>query len=260
MRLVAPLIALVLAGARPSSAGEGWLTPGTVERIVRGATTIATSRGNVREAGKRVLVDELGRMARERGIGYPRDGNYPGPRDGRSRPEPRDGRRYPAPRDDDRAYSGDLVMPVAGVRYREIKDSFGDPRSGGREHKGIDIFAPRWTEVVAAAEGMVEGITNGGLGGRQLWVMGIDGRSYYYAHLEEWAPGLRNGARVAAGQLLGYVGNSGNAKATPTHLHFAMKENGRTVNPYPRLASARTVSGGTERVASARPRRTSSVR
>jgi murein DD-endopeptidase MepM/ murein hydrolase activator NlpD len=148
---------------------------------------------------------------------------------------------------------GPLVMPVAGVSWEELQDSFGDPRSGGRSHRGIDIFAPRWSEVVAVTSGTLSSIGHLGRAGRSLWLMGRDGRSYFYGHLEAWASGIRDGMDVGAGELVGYVGNSGNASRTPTHLHFEIHENGRAINPHPVLASAEPTYG-TGRVASRRPR------
>lgn len=132
-----------------------------------------------------------------------------------------------------------LVMPVAGVRLNELEDSFGDPRAGGRRHMGIDIFAPRWTEAVAATDGSLTAIGNGARSGRSLWLIGNDGRAFFYAHLEQWAKGAFDGMRVRAGQVIGYVGNSGNASGSPTHLHFEVRDpGGQAVNPYFVLAHA----------------------
>jgi murein DD-endopeptidase MepM/ murein hydrolase activator NlpD len=134
-------------------------------------------------------------------------------------------------------------MPVAGVRWEELRDSFGDPRSGGRSHRGIDIFAPRWTEVVAVTEGTLADVAVGGRAGRSLWLVGSDGRSYFYGHLQAWAPGISDGVTVQPGEVVGYVGNSGNAAGLPTHLHFEVHDGDRAINPYPVLASAQPVEG-----------------
>lgn len=142
-------------------------------------------------------------------------------------------------------------MPVVGVLWHDLQDSYGDPRSGGRSHQGVDIFAPRWTEAVAVMDGTIADIGNGGLGGRSIWLRGNDGRSYYYAHLEQWADGIRRGARVRAGELIAFVGNSGNARSTATHLHFEVREGNRTVNPYYALADARPVNRSQIQTASA---------
>lgn len=134
--------------------------------------------------------------------------------------------------------SSGLVVPVSGVAWHDLRDTFGDPRSGGRSHMGIDIFAPRWTEVLAVAAGTLTAIDFGERSGRSLWLIGHGGHSYFYAHLQDWAKGLYEGKRVTPGQLIGYVGNTGNASAAPTHLHFEIRDNGRAVNPYPVLARA----------------------
>ena len=151
-------------------------------------------------------------------------------------------RRPPAPRDRGRP-SAPLVMPVAGVTWDDLRDSFGDPRSGGRAHRGIDIFAPRWTEVVAVTEGTLTDVAVGGLAGRSLWLVGEDGRSYFYGHLQDWARGVDDGLEVEAGEVVGYVGNTGNAAGLPTHLHFEIHDGGRAINPHPELAGAQPVQG-----------------
>lgn len=134
-----------------------------------------------------------------------------------------------------------LQMPVAGIQPWEIYDNFGDPRDGGaRNHRGIDIFAPRGTQVIAAAGGIITYIGEQRLGGRCLWLRSWDGTSFYYAHLDRWASGLHEGKRVRRGDLLGFVGNTGNAKNTPPHLHFQIVSNDRALNPYPYLLSSST--------------------
>lgn len=166
-----------------------------------------------------------------------------------------EGREQPTrrvPRGANREYlTGDFVIPVAGVQHHSLRDSFGDPRSGGRSHQGIDIMAPRWSQAVSAVHGRVESISTGSRSGKSLWISGADGRSYFYAHLEEWAEGVRRGTRVRPGDLVGYVGNSGNAIHTPPHLHFEIRDRRRIVNPYYELANARPVEPSQVRVASA---------
>ena len=135
-----------------------------------------------------------------------------------------------------------LFMPVVGVRPRDLYNSWGDSRDGGRRrHKGIDIFAPKGTGVVAVADGIVSYIGEQPKGGLCLWLTTEDGRSFYYAHLDRWAAGLFEGMEVRSGDLLGYVGNTGNAKTTPAHLHFAVNDNDEMVNPYPILTKANPV-------------------
>ena len=107
-----------------------------------------------------------------------------------------------------------LITPVEGVSVAQIAETFGAPR-WDRRHEGIDIFAPRWTPVIAAAPGWVYRITD-------QTVIGDGGVRYYYTHLEAVHEELREGQLVEAGQPLGYVGNDGNAAGTPTHLHFGV--------------------------------------
>jgi murein DD-endopeptidase MepM/ murein hydrolase activator NlpD len=132
-----------------------------------------------------------------------------------------------------------LQMPVVGVRPYELANSWGDPRDGGkRKHKGIDIFAPKGTALVAVADGIISYLGEQPKGGNCLWLTTESGASFYYAHLDRWAAGMYEGMEVRSGDLLGYVGNTGNAKYTPSHLHFAVNENDEMVNPYPILTHA----------------------
>ena len=118
---------------------------------------------------------------------------------------------------------GALELPVHGVKRAALRSSWGEPRSGHRKHQGIDIFARRGTPVVAATEGMVVRIgTTDRLGGNTVWVAGKPSTLYYYAHLDGFRPGLRVGEHVVAGDVLGRVGNTGNARTTPPHLHFGV--------------------------------------
>jgi murein DD-endopeptidase MepM/ murein hydrolase activator NlpD len=128
-----------------------------------------------------------------------------------------------------------FVFPVRAP-YSYV-DTWGGARSGGRKHQGVDIFAVRGTPVYAVVNGMIEQMAVNPLGGNKLWVRSPgDNWSYYYAHLNAYAPGIRDGVRVKKGQLLGYVGTTGNAVGTPPHLHFQTQApKGATVNPYPIL-------------------------
>lgn len=135
-----------------------------------------------------------------------------------------------------------LLMPVVGVEPFDLSNSWGEPRDGGRrKHRGIDIFAPRGTAVVAVADGIISYIGDQPKGGHCLWLTTESGASFYYAHLDRWAAGLYEGMEVRSGDLLGYVGNTGNAKYTPSHLHFAVNQNDEMVNPYPLLTRATVV-------------------
>jgi murein DD-endopeptidase MepM/ murein hydrolase activator NlpD len=115
-----------------------------------------------------------------------------------------------------------LRFPVRGVAPGAVYDSFGAPRDGGRRrHAGVDIFAPRGTPVLAATDGWVRGSTTNGLGGKVVWIWSPLRRlSTYYAHLDDHA--VSSGAWVQAGDVVGYVGTTGNARGTPPHLHFAV--------------------------------------
>ena len=128
-------------------------------------------------------------------------------------------------------------FPVSGKGNGDIWSFFGDPRDGGRrEHHGVDIFAGRGTPVVAAVDGMVRSVRDGGLGGKQVWLYDSRRRqSLYYAHLDSQL--VRQGARVRAGDTLGLVGNTGNARNTRPHLHFSIYRRGRgPVDPEPFIA------------------------
>ncbi len=132
-----------------------------------------------------------------------------------------------------------LHMPVVGVRGLDLDDSWHAPRDGGaRIHKGIDIFVSRGTPVVAVADGIISYIGDQRLGGHCVWLTTESGTSFYYAHLDRWASGMYEGMEVRSGDLLGYVGNTGNAIHTPPHLHFAINQNDEMVNPYPILTKA----------------------
>ncbi|WP_432824057.1 M23 family metallopeptidase [Stenotrophomonas indicatrix] len=128
-----------------------------------------------------------------------------------------------------------LPVPVDGVRPRQIADTFGAPRGRDRTHAGIDIFGKRGTPVRSATPGVVADIRDSGLGGRQVWVIGPGRERYYYAHLEDWADGLARGQVVQPGVLLGHVGDSGNAKGTPPHLHWGIYGADGARDPLPLL-------------------------
>lgn len=125
-------------------------------------------------------------------------------------------------------------VPVRGVSRKQLRDTWQAARSGGRKHEGIDIFAPRGTPVYSATEGIVMRVGTNRLGGQVVWVLGPGGQRHYYAHLDRFAD-LERGARVRAGTVLGYVGNTGNAADTPPHLHYGIYGPGGAINPYPVL-------------------------
>lgn len=128
-----------------------------------------------------------------------------------------------------------IAVPVEGVHRRALVDTWGAARSEGRSHEGIDIFARRGTPVTAATEGLVIRMGENRLGGTVVWVYGPGRQRHYYAHLERVADRLAVGDRVAVGDVLGHVGNSGNARGTPPHLHYGIYSPGGAINPYPLL-------------------------
>ncbi len=130
-----------------------------------------------------------------------------------------------------------LPFPVKGRAEEAVGSLFGMARdAGARHHEGIDIFAPRLTPVMAVADGRATPRENK-LGGNTVW-LSTPGTSYYYAHLERVAVG--SGQRVRAGDVIGYVGNSGNAATTEPHLHFGIYRWGKgAVDPFPLLQARR---------------------
>lgn len=133
-----------------------------------------------------------------------------------------------------------ILEPVKGGKYT---NDWGAPRSGGRGHEGTDIFAPAGTPIVAVVGGTITAAgDDGGKGGLRVWING----TFYFAHLSKLGKGIREGAKVKAGQVIGYVGNSGNARNTPPHLHFGWDPSGSQSangwsNPYPLLTKATPV-------------------
>jgi len=117
---------------------------------------------------------------------------------------------------------------------QHLVDTWGGARSQGRKHEGIDIFAPRGTLIQATTQGIVSKVGENTLGGRVVMIVGPGGAGHYYAHLESYADIAPNDW-VNSGDIIGYVGDSGNAKGTPTHVHYGIYINGSAVNPYPLL-------------------------
>ena len=140
-----------------------------------------------------------------------------------------------------------LLVPVAGTPPTKLQDSFGARRGMGRKHEAIDIMAPWGTPVLAADDGRVEKITSNRGGGLTLYQVDASGRFvYYYAHLAGYAEGLKEGQPVRRGDVIGYVGATGNASRNAPHLHFAVLLlttqkrwwGGEAINPYPALAQS----------------------
>jgi murein DD-endopeptidase MepM/ murein hydrolase activator NlpD len=139
-----------------------------------------------------------------------------------------------------------LLIPVAGVRPEQLQDTYTQSRSEGRTHNAIDIMAARNTPVVAATDGRVVKLFQSVRGGITLYQLGTDERTvYYYSHLERYADGIVEDRFLRRGELLGYVGDSGNAGKDNCHLHFSIwlitdpKRfwDGENVNPYPLLTT-----------------------
>jgi murein DD-endopeptidase MepM/ murein hydrolase activator NlpD len=141
---------------------------------------------------------------------------------------------------------GSLTIPVAGARADQLSDTFADERGGGsRLHEALDIMAARGTAVVAAAPGRIEKLFHSDAGGNTIYVRSPDRRTiHYYAHLDHYAPGLKEGQTVARGQVIGAVGSTGDASPEAPHLHFEIirttpdaewYEPGTPIDPYPLL-------------------------
>ncbi len=137
-----------------------------------------------------------------------------------------------------------LEMPVEGIRPDQLVDSFADKRSGTRVHEALDILAPRNTPVKAVEDGTIARLFYSKAGGITIYQFDPGEQfCYYYAHLERYADGLQEGAKVRKGQVLGYVGTSGNAAKDTPHLHFAVFRltaskhwwEGTPIDPYPAL-------------------------
>ena len=138
-----------------------------------------------------------------------------------------------------------LLVPVEGVTANRLTDTFNDSRAVGRRHDAIDIMAPRGTEVRAADDGTIAKLFTSKAGGLTIYQFDpTQTFSYYYAHLDRYASGLAEHQTVTRGQLLGYVGSTGNASEEAPHLHFAIARlgtdrawwKGDPINPYPLLA------------------------
>jgi murein DD-endopeptidase MepM/ murein hydrolase activator NlpD len=147
-----------------------------------------------------------------------------------------------------------LAIPVDGVSTDQLIDTWGAARSAGRVHQGVDIMAPAGVLVRAAAPGVVVKLFVSARGGITLYQASEDNRHiFYYAHLQGYAPGVKEGDRLARGQVIGYVGKTGNAPVP--HLHFEIQRasadgkwwRGAAINPYPALLAGRIDSAEIDR-------------
>ena len=128
-----------------------------------------------------------------------------------------------------------VTIPVMDVRKQDVANTWGSARSGGRSHQGVDIFSPRGTPVLSATEGIVIRVGTNTLGGLVINVLGPGRQVHYYAHLDRYGA-FQEGDVVYPGSILGYVGNTGNARNTPPHLHYGIYDPADgAINPWPLL-------------------------
>ncbi len=141
-----------------------------------------------------------------------------------------------------------LLLPVQGIQASQLRDTFTDARSEGRVHDAIDIMADAGTPVLAVADGTVEKLFDSERGGLTIYQFEPSGRwCYYYAHLQRYADGLAEKQVIKRGEVIGYVGSTGNASADAPHLHFEVHVlgpekqwwKGESINPYPLLQAVR---------------------
>jgi len=139
---------------------------------------------------------------------------------------------------------GAMTIPVANVRPEQLRDTYNEARSEGRTHNALDIMAGCGAPVVAAAAGKIIKLFRSERGGVTIYQLGVDNRTvYYYAHLARYADGLTEGRLAQQGEVIAYVGDTGNVVPGACHLHFAIWVvtdpkrywNGENINPYPLL-------------------------
>ena len=149
-----------------------------------------------------------------------------------------------APANDSADFSRSIIIPVQGVSAAAIQDTFDETRGTSRRHEATDILAPRGTPVIAADDGVIKKLFLSKPGGNTIYQFDPTERySYYYAHLDRYAEGIREGSTVKQRDVIGYVGTTGNAPANTPHLHFGIFKlgpekrwwEGTPINPYPIL-------------------------
>jgi len=154
--------------------------------------------------------------------------------------------------DEDRLVLRSLTFPIAGLKLQDLQNSFNDARGETHRHEATDILAPRGSPVMAVDDGTIRKLFTSRQGG--LTVYQFDPEEiycYYYAHLDHYAEGLEEGMPVRRGQVIGYVGTTGNAPANTPHLHLAVFKlgpekrwwEGKPINPYPALIDALKTRG-----------------
>ena len=202
----------------------------TIERAAVARTTLARRKAELEEVSRRLaedhrrLADLRGQLDRAFADAKAQEGELVS--------------RTSRQRRVSRARQNGVYACPLGRPYH-FRDTWGAPRSGGRRHKGVDMFAPMNIPVYAMTNGVIGRHSSSRLGGLGLYLRGDDGNEYYYAHLRRIAPGYGPGRRVEAGELIGYNGDSGNARGGAPHVHFEVHPGGgRPVNPYPFVAAA----------------------
>jgi murein DD-endopeptidase MepM/ murein hydrolase activator NlpD len=138
-----------------------------------------------------------------------------------------------------------LLIPVEGMKLAQLSDNFDQPRGAERHHEALDIMAPKGAKVFAVTDGKVAKLFESKAGGLTVYQFDpSDKLAYYYAHLDKYADGLKEGAQIKRGDLVGYVGVTGNSNPNAPHLHFAVFEltpekqwwKGTPLNPFPMMA------------------------
>jgi murein DD-endopeptidase MepM/ murein hydrolase activator NlpD len=149
-----------------------------------------------------------------------------------------------APADATAKPAGKLLIPVEGIKLAQLSDNFDQPRGKERHHEALDIMAPKGSKVIAAGDGKVVKLFNSKPGGLTVYQFDpTEKYAYYYAHLDRYADGVKEGSVLKRGDLVGYVGVTGNSAKDAPHLHFAVVEltpkkewwKGTSVNPYPMM-------------------------
>ncbi len=147
------------------------------------------------------------------------------------------------------------MIPVEGVRANQLTDTFDDARAAGRRHDAIDIMAPNGTRVLAAADGKLVKLFTSVRGGLTVYEFDpSETYTYYYAHLDSYAPGLVEGMQLKRGDLIGFVGSTGDANPAAPHLHFEITLlgpekhwwAGTSLNPYPILSGRQTMAAAAQ--------------
>ncbi|QOY96113.1 M23 family metallopeptidase [Massilia sp. UMI-21] len=149
------------------------------------------------------------------------------------------------------AVHGKLLVPVQGLKLAGLSDTYEQPRGTQRQHEALDIMAPKGTPVLAAADGKVAKLFASKPGGTTLYQFDPSEKyAYYYAHLDRYADGIEEGMDLKRGDVIGYVGVTGNAAPNAPHLHFAVFEltpeklwwKGTPINPYPLMSDRQAVA------------------